>query len=974
MPLRVVNVTPNVLSNDTQGDTEPSIAVDGANPQRIAITAFTPDPAGSGSAPIYMSTDGGVNWATVVCLPGGNTTFDSSIRFAGQAGTFYAGILRADTSNLSILRSAFPPAGLMAQLINRAGPDQPWVVASWAGVPGGTAERVYVTSNDGGQAAVQFSLDAATAAAPAGFGAAVNLQLRPGSSRPSVRGAIHRSGRIYITFVRTGAGGSDIVVMRDDAWGGNGFADLVDPGDGIAGLRVVSGVTVPPVGTMLGTQRVSSRIAVAVDPRSRRRVYLAWCDGAVTAMSPFTLHVRRSDDGGTTWTGDLRTILNVTNPCLAVNVQGVVALLYQQLVNVAGANRWNTVLERSTNRFATVATTSVLANTPPGVGFGSAGDLGDFCNLIAHAKDFYGTFCAVNAPLNANFPSGVTFLRNANFATGNLRNLANTANVATSVDPFFVQWQTVEPKDDVYVRDWTDSAAVADDGAEPSLRPAFYVTPDVWNRRGTDPGAFVSDRPANENAGNGVGIIGNNWMFARIRRRAAAPAGAPDLAVTAHFLVSPLGTGSNYLDASSVDPDVTFPDPDPVVTFAAADVGPVTTGAFPWHLNPVASTHLCAAVEISAPGDPFVGASLRGRAPGWPDTDLEIVDDNNKAQRNMGLSTTAARESLGESVLWAIVHNAAAWRRDLELRIRWPIPRDAQGRPAAVVVRPGAEPMPIRGDARIVLRRMEPLENRWIGVRLRGLTGKPGLVAAVEFDEMVGDAAVNGFALGVQLGSDREVATHARERLRSVATRLVYGWGADLGDALETLSGDRPLKFPDAMALAGQIAELSLGRGRDQFGIDAALGAFKRVATKEGPARLVALAALMETVDAHLTSLRLARGTRADILQTVRWELAVVEDAPGAAGNAALARIAARCRQFVEDWEARKADPGDAVGLVRATLEPMGTLGSKNTQRDLLRLGEACLAASQDLDLFQGRYAALVRALAAALEGRRRRR
>lgn len=194
MPLRVVNIVPNVLSNETGGDTEPSIAIDPVNPQRIAIAAFTPDPASSGSAPIFLSTDGGVNWATNVCLPGGNTTFDSSIRFAGQAGTFYAGILRADSSNLAILRSAFPPAGIMTQLINRAGPDQPWVIASWAGVGGGTAERVYVTSNDGGQAAVQFSQDAATAAAPAGFGAAVNLQLRTGSSRPSVRGTIHRWG------------------------------------------------------------------------------------------------------------------------------------------------------------------------------------------------------------------------------------------------------------------------------------------------------------------------------------------------------------------------------------------------------------------------------------------------------------------------------------------------------------------------------------------------------------------------------------------------------------------------------------------------------------------------------------------------------------------------------------------------------------------------------------------------------------
>lgn len=961
MPLRVVNVTPNVLSNDTNGDTEPSIAVDGANPQRIAITAFTPDPASSGSAPIYVSTDGGVNWATVVCLPGGNTTFDSSIRFAGRVGTFYAGILRADSSNLAILRSAFPPAGVMTQLINRAGPDQPWVAASW----GGSTERVYVTSNDGGQAAVQFSIDAATAAAPAGFGAALNLQLRTGSSRPSVRGAIHRSGRVFITFVHTAAAGSDIVVMRDDNWGANNFGDLLDTGDGIAGVRIVTGVTVPPVGTMLGTQRVSSRIAIAVDPRNRRRVYVAWCDGAVTVASPFTLHLRRSDDGGATWTGDLRTITNVTNPGLAVNVQGVVAMIYQRLVNVAGNNRWSTVLERSTNRFATVTTTSELANTPPGVGFGLAGDLGDFANLTAHAKDFYGAFCAVNAPLNANFPSGVTFLRNADFATGNLRNLTNTANVATSVDPFLVHWQTVEPKDDVYVRDWTDSAAVADDGAEPSLRPAFYVTPDVWNRRGTDPGAFVSDRPSNEDAGNGVGIIGNNWLFARIRRKAAAPAGAPDLAVTAHFLVSPLGTGSNYADASSMDPDVTFPDPDPVVTFAAADVGPVTTTAFPWHLNPVASTHLCAAVEISTPSDPLVGASLRGRAPGWPDTDLEIVDDNNKAQRNMGLSTAAARESQGESVLWAIVHNAALFRRDLELQIRWPIPRDATGRPSAIIISPGLEPMPIRTGGRIVLRRMQPLENRWVGIRLRGLTGRRGLTVAVEFDELVGDAAVNGFALGVQLGTDREVEVHARERLRSVLTRLIYGWKADMMDALER-TGKR-LPFPYAVEVAAAVAEAALKRGKDQFGVEERYVAFRRVAKREGAVRCVALTSFLECVDAHLTSLQLAKGNRADILQTVRWELAVVEDASNESDAGARARIAARCRRFVDDWDARRAHGPEAVDLLRATLDPIASLGTKQDQKALREKVEECLAARHDPDTFQGKYARLVRVIQAVV-------
>jgi hypothetical protein len=657
----------------------------------------------------------------------------------------------------------------------------------------------------------------------------------------------------------------------------------------------------------------------------------------------------------------LRTIANVTNPGLAINVQGVAAMLYQRLVTVAANNRWSTVLERSTNRFATVTTTSELANTPPGVGFGAAGDLGDFASLIAHGKDFYGAFCAVNAPLNANFPSGVNFLRNADFTTGNLRNVANTANVATSVDPFFVHWQTVEPKDDVYVRDWTDSAAVADDGAEPSLRPAFYVTPDVWNRRGTDAGPFVNDQPSNENAGNGVDIVGNNWAFARIRRKAPAPAGAPDLAVTAHFLVSPLGTGSNYADASSMDPDLTFPDPDPVVTFAAADVGPTTTTPFPWHLNPVASTHLCLAVEISTPSDPFVGASLRGRAPGWPSTDLEIVDDNNKAQRNMGLSTTPARESAGESVLWAIVHNAATFRRDVELQIRWPIPRSAGGRPSAVLISPGLEPMPIREAGRVVLARMQPLENRWVGIRMRGLTGRPGLVAAVEFDELVGDAAVNGFALGVRLGSDRDVEAHARERLRSVLTRLVHGWKADLQDALAQT--EKRLVFPYAVEVAKAVtAALPPARAKSQFGIEERYAAFRRVAKQASSARYVELTSLLECIDAHLTSLQLARGNRADILQTVRWMLAAAEYGSKDSADA-RARIATACERFVERWEAGRAHGHDAVDLLRAASDPISSLGTKAEQTKLRELLEGCLSAREDLDAFQGRYARLVKAM-----------
>ena len=79
----------------------------------------------------------------------------------------------------------------------------------------------------------------------------------------------------------------------------------------------------------------------------------------------------------------------------------------------------------------------------------------------------------------------------------------------------------------------------------------------------------------------------------------------------------------------------------------------------------------------------------------------------------------------------------------------------------------------------------------------------------------------------------------------------------------------------------------------------------------------------------------------------MRWELAIVDAASGAVDDPGLARIAARCHRFIEDWEARKAHSSDAVGFVRDTLDPLGTIGvDAKSQQDLLRLGK-CLAVTR---------------------------
>src|SRR5213083_3349245 len=65
----VVNMIPKSLSGETNQDSEPTIAVNPANPLQIAGSAFTPDPAGGDVAPIFVSNDGGMTWSLNAIVP-----------------------------------------------------------------------------------------------------------------------------------------------------------------------------------------------------------------------------------------------------------------------------------------------------------------------------------------------------------------------------------------------------------------------------------------------------------------------------------------------------------------------------------------------------------------------------------------------------------------------------------------------------------------------------------------------------------------------------------------------------------------------------------------------------------------------------------------------------------------------------------------------------------------------------------------
>ncbi|HEX3557208.1 MAG TPA: hypothetical protein VIA62_28615 [Thermoanaerobaculia bacterium] len=937
--IQVINMIPNSLSGETNRDSEPNVAVNPANPSQVAATAFTPDPLNSGNGPIFVSTNGGLTWTLNVVLPGGNRTVDVTLRFGGTSNILYAGIIRSDNSHMGLLRkSNFLAAGLMTTLLDRGNEDQPYTQATTVlGGPGVGLDRVYIGHNDlsvfgttGKTATIEQSLDAATAAPPANLTTQrIEVRTTCNQDGPSIRPAFHADGTVYAAFFRWSAGcaggnnTADIVVVRDNLWGTGAPPYQAITDGGLAGVRVATGVNIAALSTLLGTQRIGSSLSIAVDPRNSRTVYVVWADG--TTANTYTLHLRRSTDGGATWSADRRTMVKATNPSLAVNTNGLVGFLYQKLTGAPGSQRWETHLERSNDGFATVPTDVILANVPDANGtYGGTNPIGDYTHLMAVGKNFYGVFSGNNTPDAANFPSGITYQRNVDWVGHVLKDLANNP-VTVSIDPFFFRTTELAAADDFYVRDWTDGPGNGDTGLEPSTHPVFYATSDVWNRRGTLPGTFVNDQPPSEAAGNGAGIIGDNWAFARIRRNALPASGTKT--VTAHFLVSKFGTGSNYVDAGVADPDLSFPDPDPTVNFTAADLGPFITTAWHWHLNAIASTHLCMAVQISAPGDPFVAPSLVGSAPGWPTTDLRVIFDNNKAQRNLSLSTTPAR-GIGGIDAYGIIHNAATFPRDILLSTQVsPDVAPRLGNATLQVI--GNTAQTFRPGDTIVIPNVQPGENRWVGLSFTTSGGKEGETFPVEIQEIVGGTPVNGFTLEAQLASMNAVMLQNLEIHRSVLTRLAAAGfdsraqpEADLAYSLFS-RGDQLLEsdyfgFVRSSSLT-DLASRYLGTDADVFFIQRAISVLASALGSGVVDQVsVAHASLLNRLESLITQRALALGDVADILQMVRWQSELYLRIPATLAPSCSATLADQSRAFMDAFQQSKAGAKDFPGFLTA--------------------------------------------------------
>jgi len=282
----------------------------------MAISAFTPDPAGedSHSAPIFVSFDSGKTWVTKSSVPIARVTADITHAYASKSILQAAalklsktpqGISRPDMIEISANDPALTP--LMRIQETRQSVDQPFV----ATVIGKDHDSVYIGENYlGGQgdgtASVEVSPDNGVHFKKSLIESrSVSMQ-----DGPSVRLAVARDSKAYVAYFGwrnfqrvdnlEGWITSDVVVARDDkgALGPKPFFDLKDDTDQLPGKIVAKSVKIhwsnKPT---LGQERIGSTLSLAVDPNNGQNVYIAWADN----MGPegkYTIHVRRSSDAG----------------------------------------------------------------------------------------------------------------------------------------------------------------------------------------------------------------------------------------------------------------------------------------------------------------------------------------------------------------------------------------------------------------------------------------------------------------------------------------------------------------------------------------------------------------------------------------------------------------------------------------------------------------------------------------------------
>jgi uncharacterized repeat protein (TIGR01451 family) len=452
----VVNLIPFWSSGETNCDAEPSLAVGtGANFGELAVHAFTGAKGSWGLSQVFTSQNRFNQWTNLV-FNDADATLDWS-----PGGTAYIAYLGIPAGTVLEIGSSAAPNEGFTQIgngtINDHGLDQPRVHV----VTVGGQDRIYVGYNHVSSVAapsanVWFSLDSGNT-----WTNVTIERVTPGAGRdsPAVPMAVSPQGQtVYALFQRFNSatnGGdyfADVVLVRDDNSGLDGFGDLPLDAHNVPETGVATNVVVPWSSTLGGVQRLGSGCSVAVHPNHPNQVYVA--ETSQGADSAFHITVHYSSDSGQTFQAVFTTSLPSSLPALAVTTEGTVGLLYLAAPSTPDFTH-NTLgyevhLFKAYGGNFTDTADHILAKFPIGDPPDDSGQpyVGDYFDLKAVGHDLYGVFSASGDPQASHFPQGVYYQRYVQYGTTITNNFSLTTDggqlvdvygnpVSPSIDPFF---------------------------------------------------------------------------------------------------------------------------------------------------------------------------------------------------------------------------------------------------------------------------------------------------------------------------------------------------------------------------------------------------------------------------------------------------------------------------------------------------------------------------------------------------------
>ncbi|MDP9332727.1 MAG: hypothetical protein M3Q30_05380 [Actinomycetota bacterium] len=421
----VSNTNPNLKSTDRQPDGEPSLALNGANPNEIVISSFNSRWL-NGNAAIYRSTNGGSIWTKAYSIPPPTgvartgcpcdqvVDFDRSNRLLGTFLNFASN--RGDVYTGSTANAGNPASWLwrtvngVAQKTDNPGvddADQPWLRVTRDAFKS-TQDDAFVAYDDF-TSPFDLRVSVSRGANPPNM-TTTRIIGYPGPCNcvnPGTRlGPDHRNGTMYVLYqydtARNPNGSVHIRYALNRSTNSGSTWSLNGSSVGITVAEANSSQPTPKFGTVnallggvdaVGVDNTSGNVYVVYGYRdpSTGKNRLAIARLASNGSGGLTVVYRRFV------TGQVQAAL----PSVAVASNGTVGVLYDTFdgFNASGSPVFSAHLAQSIDHGSTFSDVKLLAFASSAKNNGDSRQrvLGDYQSLRARGSTFYGSFTANGA-------------------------------------------------------------------------------------------------------------------------------------------------------------------------------------------------------------------------------------------------------------------------------------------------------------------------------------------------------------------------------------------------------------------------------------------------------------------------------------------------------------------------------------------------------------------------------------------------